>query len=123
MIVATHVFAGTAELTRPGHRDVLEAGEEWVAPATVQPTPRASLDAFRIGWEALRDKRYADAIEALDRASDPVVAEDAVFWAAIACERAGDLPAATARLQAFIAHFPDSPRLDAAHAALERVSH
>ncbi len=83
----------------------------------------ASLAAFRTGWEALRADRYADAIAAFDTATDPVVAEDAAFWAAIAAERAHDDAAAARRLRGFLARFPNSPRADAARAALARIGH
>ena len=66
--------------------------------------------AFRIGWEALRAQRHDDAIAAFDRATDPAVAEDAAFWAAIAAQRAGYIDDARKRLDAFLTRFPDSPR-------------
>ncbi len=123
VIVTTHVFAGSAELTRGSHRQVLSTGEIWTPPSQpAEPTsPTASLDAFRTGWKALHAERYADAIAAFDRATDPVVLEDATFWAAIACERAGKPDEAARRLRSFIERFPASPRLDTARAALARV--
>ena len=134
VIVTTHVFAGTASVTTKGKSHVIDAGDVWMREAeraVAEPEaktpkldtskPAQSLDAFRIGWEALRDRRHADAIEAFDRATDPVVAEDAAFWAAIAAERAGDLGAAASRLRTFLEKYPGSPRADAAKAALERV--
>ena len=54
--------------------------------------------------------------------TDPVVAEDAAFWAAIATERAGDSDGAATRLRTFLDRFPASPRAEAARAALERVT-
>ena len=74
--------------------------------------------AFREGWEALRAGRYAEAIAAFDRATDPAVAEDAAFWAAIAAQRAGNIAGARKRLADFLARFPDSPRADRAREVL-----
>ena len=82
----------------------------------VEQTP---VMAFRAGWEALREARYADAIAAFDRATDPAVAEDAAFWAAIAAQRAGQADDARKRLDLFLATFPDSPRADSARRARE----
>ena len=82
----------------------------------VEQTPVA---AFRAGWEALRAARYADAIAAFDRATDPAVAEDASFWAAIAAQRAGQADDARKRLDLFLATFPDSPRAEDARRARE----
>ena len=133
VIVSAQVFAGSVEITRGATHVFVDAGNVWTRPAKAATTtpPReappqatgadASLAAFRSGWEALRLARFADAIAAFDRASDPVVAEDAAFWAAIASERAGDRAEAARRLDAFIARFPASPRIEAARGALERV--
>ena len=55
-----------------------------VPPRPEPVTPTGAAAAFRNGWEALRAERYRDAIAAFDRASDPVVAEDAAYWAAAA---------------------------------------
>lgn len=123
VIVTAHVFAGSAEITRGTQRHLIATGEIWTPPPPPpEPTsPTASLDAFRRGWKALHAERYADAIAAFDRATDPVVLEDATFWAAIACERAGNPGDAAKRLRAFIERFPASPRLDAARTALARV--
>jgi TolA-binding protein len=82
----------------------------------VEPSP--ALAAFRAGWEALRAGRNADAIAAFDRATDPAVAEDARYWAAIATARAGDQDGAKRRLRAFLVAFPASPHADEARAAL-----
>lgn len=124
VIVAVHVFAGTAEVTRDGRRQIIVAGELWTPPAAPAETTSAagSLEAFSAGWKALHAARYADAIAAFDRANDPVVAEDAIFWAAIASERAGNSDDAARRLRAFVERFPASPRLDAARAAIARVT-
>ncbi len=114
VIVATHVFSGSVEIAAPNRRTKLAAGETWTPPAS----PATSLEAFRAGWQALRAERYADAIAAFDVATDPVVAEDAAFWAAIAASRAGRDGEARHRFEAFLARFPDSTRADDARAAL-----
>jgi hypothetical protein len=113
VIVAARVFAGSVEITTGDRRIVISAGEEW----TADPKTEA-LAAFRDGWQALRDGRNADAIAAFDRATDPVVAEDAAYWAAIAAERAGQTDEAHRRFAAFVAAFPQSPRVAAARAKL-----
>jgi hypothetical protein len=129
VIVTTSVFAGTAQVTTSGgHIQVIDAGDVWMRDPDAtepQPVPAAatdSLSAFREGWEALRAHQHPQAVAAFDRATDPVVAEDAAFWAAIATERAGDLDGAATRLRSFLDRFPTSPRVEAARSALERVT-
>lgn len=117
-IASVMVFAGSAEVTAGGRRTVIEAGTVWVPDAI---GPAAALGEFRAGWEALREGRARDAIAAFDRATDPVVAEDAAYWAAVAAERAGARDAAR-RFTAFVARFPDSPRVEAARRAIARVT-
>ena len=125
VLVTTHVFAGTAHVTANGRSQVIDAGDVWMReeePKPVESAASDSLASFRTGWEALRAHRNAQAIAAFDRATDPVVAEDAAFWAAIATERAGDLDGAATRLRAFLERFPESPRAEAARTALGRVT-
>jgi hypothetical protein len=126
VIVTTQVFAGTAHVTTSGGRQqVIDAGDVWMREADASPASVSvtdSLAAFRTGWEELRAHHHPQAIAAFDRATDPVVAEDAAFWAAIATERAGDSDGAATRLRAFLDRFPSSPRAEAARAALERVT-
>jgi hypothetical protein len=81
-----------------------------------------SARAFQDGWAALHAGRDTDAIAAFDRATDPSVAEDATYWAAVAAERAGDVTNATRRMRDFLARFPGSPRVGAARAALDRLA-
>jgi hypothetical protein len=124
VIVTTHVFAGTASVTTNGRVQVIDAGDVWMRPPEPKPISQAtdSLASFRRGWEALRVQRHDEAIAAFDRATDPVVAEDATFWAAIATERAGDPDGAATRLRDFLVRFPQSPRAETARAALLRVT-
>lgn len=128
VIVTAHVFAGTAQVTSKGRSVVVASGDVWMrepGPAAkheLAATPSDSLWAFRQGWEDLRAHHYPQAIAAFDRATDPVVAEDGAFWAAIASERAGDNDGAATRLRAFLERFPQSPRTEAAQAALARVT-
>jgi tetratricopeptide (TPR) repeat protein len=103
---ARQVFGAGADK----HREVIERD------SLVEDSP---LAAFRAGWEALRAQRYADAIAAFDRATDPAVAEDAAFWAAIAAQRAGQPDDARKRLDLFLATFPESPRAESARRARE----
>jgi TolA-binding protein len=117
VIVTAQVFAGTAEITEAGRTRIVEAGEVWTPSAAA-----SSLQEFRAGYELLRAGKFDEAVAAFDRATDPVVVEDAQFWAAIASERAGNKGESVRRLNAFMQAFPASPRLDDARAALERVT-
>jgi hypothetical protein len=81
-----------------------------------------SARAFQDGWAALHAGRDADAIAAFDRATDPSVAEDATYWAAVAAERAGNVSDAARRMREFLARYPGSPRVGAARAALDRLA-
>lgn len=89
------------------------------SPRAAVREPAPALRAFRTGWEALRAGRHAEAIAAFDRATDPIVVEDAAYWAAIAAARAGDHREAQRRLRSFLAAFPASPHADEARAALD----
>jgi hypothetical protein len=149
-IAMVHVFAGSAEVTASGHRVIVAAGDVWVpdppvkrvapppvdsieAPAptgeAIDPTPvvptssvERSLAEFRTGWTALRGGFNADAVAAFDRATDPVVAEDALYWAAVASERAGDREGALRRYRAFVDRFASSPRVETARASIKRLA-
>jgi TolA-binding protein len=110
------VFAGSVQLTVRGQRVVIEAGETWEPP----PPLTTGAAAFREAWTALREERYDDAIAAFDRATDSVVAEDALYWSAIACQRAGKHGEAVTRFRQLVAQYPDSPRVVEAKAAIAR---
>jgi hypothetical protein len=116
LIVSAHSFAGSVERTSPESTAVITAGEVWTPPPA-----EASLAAFRVGWQALHDSRNAEALAAFERANDPVIAEESAFWAAIASQRAGDQDGASQRFKAFLDAYPQSPRADAARAALAKL--
>jgi ferric-dicitrate binding protein FerR (iron transport regulator) len=113
------VFAGSVEIRAHGTRQVIEAGMVWTPD---DPGPADSLREFRDGWTALRAGETATAIAAFDRAIDPIVAEDAVFWAAVAADRAGAFKAAARRFADFLARFPSSPHAEAARHAIDRLN-
>ncbi|HEY4182064.1 MAG TPA: tetratricopeptide repeat protein [Kofleriaceae bacterium] len=123
-IVQIVVFAGSVEVERDGHVQVIESGELWrpapkqAAPVNAAAVRSPAVDAFHRGWTALQAKSYADAIAAFDEATDPAVAEDASFWAATAAARAGDSEEARRRLRIFVATYPESPHADSARAEL-----
>jgi len=120
VIASVHVFAGSAQIVRAGSSATVLVGETWEPQPTQLPPapPRAPVvsgaEWFRRGWLALREHREADAIAAFDRATEPSIAEDAAFWAAIAAERAGDSKAALTRFERFLAEHPRSDRASAA---------
>ena len=115
-IVSAHTFAGSVERVSPESKAVISAGEVWTP-----PPPAASLAAFRAGWSALHEGRNADALAAFERASDPVIAEEAAFWAAVAAQRANDREGAAQRFRAFLVAYPQSSRADAARAAIQQL--
>lgn len=114
-IASVVVFAGSVELSSGASSTVVIAGTTWEAPRT---DPSWSLAAFRSGWSALRRNELAAAVTAFDKATDPVVREEAAFWAAVAVHRSGDHAAARRRFRDFLVQFPDSSRSDAAREAL-----
>ena len=118
VIAQVAVFAGSAEITVAGKTVVIEAGMTWDRNASRED----SLAAFRTGWEALRAGNNADAVAAFDRATDDVVAEDALYWAAIASERLHDDPSAVRRYRDLLDRFPKSPRASSAEAAIARLA-
>lgn len=113
------VFAGSVEVTRNGKLVVVEAGMTWMPDTVGRAT---AMRAFQTGWAALRDGNLATALTAFDSARDPVIAEDASYWAAVTAERAGNRPDAARRFAGFLTAFPDSPHSDAARSALARLT-
>lgn len=121
-VTKVHVIVGSAEIELRGRRTTVFAGDVWVRPATSPRTLAAmAMTAFERGWIAFRAARYGEAIAAFDQAQDPVIAEDAAYWAAIASARAGDRVSAARRLRAFTARFPTAMRADDARRALARL--
>ncbi len=118
VIAQVTVIAGSVEVTVAGKRVVIEQGMTWDRNAARED----SLAAFRTGWEALRAGDNAAAIAAFDQATDEVVAEDALYWGAIASERVHDEAGAVTRYRALVEKFPKSPRVPAAQAAIVRLS-
>ncbi len=116
VIVSAHAFAGSMERTGPESTTIISAGEIWTPPAA-----DLALRAFRTGWKALHEGHDAEALAAFSRASDPVIAEEASFWAAVASQRLGDREAAVARFKAFLDAYPQSTRAEAARAALDKL--
>jgi TolA-binding protein len=111
-IASVVVFAGSVALSSGVQSTVVMAGNVWVASKT---SDRAgSMAAFQAGWAALRRGNFAIAIAEFDRARDPVIREEAAFWAAIAARRAGHRDAAHRRFVEFLENFPFSSRADAA---------
>jgi len=121
-VTKVHVIVGSAEIELRGRRTTVFAGDVWVRPATSPRTLAAmAMTAFERGWIAFRAARYREAIAAFDEAQDPVIAEDAAYWAAIASARAGDRVSAARRLREFTARFPTAMRADDARRALARL--
>jgi hypothetical protein len=118
VIAQVTVIAGSVEVTVGTKRVVIEQGMTWERNASRED----SLAAFRTGWEALRAGDNAAAIAAFDQATDEVVAEDALYWSAIASERLHDDTGAVKRYRALIEKFPKSPRVAAAEAAIARLA-
>ena len=116
-IVRVHVVVGAASIISPDRRIVVERGSVWTAEETAS---ERSLHAFRDAWIALRAGNNREAIALFDTATDPTVAEEAAYWAAIATKRMGDDAAARVRMTDFLARFPQSPYATQARALLER---
>ncbi|HEY1817003.1 MAG TPA: hypothetical protein VGG74_31860 [Kofleriaceae bacterium] len=104
--------------TAPASRKASGAAEPG-AVASEPPGLPAALTSFRDAWVALRAGDNRAAVALFDRSTDPAVAEEATYWAAIAAERAGDDADAKRRFSNFIARFPSSPYVEQARRALE----
>jgi len=105
-IVSVQVVVGAAHVTSAGRQVTVQRDAMWIAGPSAK---QQSLAAFRDGWMALRAGRHREAMELFDRVTDPIVLEEATFWAAIAAQRSGDGALARARLDAFLRRFPSSP--------------
>lgn len=114
-IVSVEVVVGSARIVGPDQRVTLEHDTLWTAEP---PAISLALASFRNAWLALRAGRDHEAIVLFDRATDPTVAEEASYWAAVAARRAGDEADARERFTEFLARFPASPYADQARAAL-----
>src|SRR5262249_11519310 len=114
-VVSVRALAGSVDRVRGDSRVAISG--RWSPPAGRD----TSLAAFRAGWRSLRDGRNGDAKLAFDPATDPVVAEEASFWAAVAADRNGDPETAIRRFERFLDDYPDSTRAEAARAALAHL--
>jgi hypothetical protein len=110
VITKIQVIVGSAQLVTPAKRVQIERGEIWSAEPALDTR---SIRAFRDGWVALRTGRNLEAIALFDTATDPMVADDAAYWAAIAARRAGS-PDAMHRLTEFVSRYPHSPHAEQA---------
>ena len=107
-LVSVRVEIGAARIDTTQQHVTVERDTVW------GPGPSAktqALAAFRAAWVALRAGRNHEAMELFDRAVDPIVAEEASYWAAIAARRAGD-PSADQRIARFLSAFPQSAYAD-----------
>jgi len=118
VVSSVAVFAGSAQVTIDGHSVIVEAGTVWERDVARDD----ALAAFKAGWAALRAGDNTAAIAAFDRAVDPIVAEDAVYWSAIASERSGNSAGAVTRYRELLAKFPSTTRAAEARAAIERLA-
>lgn len=105
-IVSVQVVVGAAQVTVDGRQLTVQRDAIWIAGPSAK---QQSLAAFRDGWMALREGKHHDAMTLFDRVTDPIVIEEATYWAAIAAQRSGDAELARTRLAAFLRRFPSSP--------------
>ena len=104
-IVSVQVVLGAARVTSPEQHVTLQRDSLWFPGP---PAKERSLAAFQDAWIALRAGHNREAIALFDRATDPVVAEEATYWAAIAARRSGDRTLAAERIADFLRRFPRS---------------
>lgn len=105
-IVSVQVVVGSAQITVDGKQLTIQRDAMWLAGPSAK---QQSLAAFRDGWMALRAGHHREAMEMFDRVTDPIVIEEATYWAAIAAQRSGDAELARVRLDGFLRRFPSSP--------------
>jgi hypothetical protein len=104
-IVSVQVVVGAARVIAPDQHVVLERDSVWL-PSGAHGDQ--SLTAFRDAWIELRAGHDREAMELFDRVTDPVVLEEAMYWAAVAAQRTGDPTLGEARMRAFHRRFPGS---------------
>jgi hypothetical protein len=138
-LTAVSVSSGRVEVRSPGGGHVLlDPGDEWVRgtdepetarPATLSPSApsssrrsRPSPPSFDQAWSLLRqgDARQAAALfgAVVRSAGDRDIAEDALYWWAVATAKAGDRAEAQALFERFLRRFPAASRSGEAAAAL-----
>lgn len=105
-IESVQVVVGAARVIAPDQQVVLERDSIWMPSGETHGDQ--SLSAFRDGWIELRAGHNREAMELFDRVTDPVVLEEAMYWAAIAAERTGDAALGAARMREFQRRFPSS---------------
>jgi hypothetical protein len=114
-IVSVEVVVGAAHVIGPNQQVTLARGAVW----TEHSAPSiGGLSSFRDAWIALRAGDNRTAISLFDRATDPAVAEEAHYWAAVAANRAGDNAESRRRFAEFVERFPASPYVEQARQAL-----
>jgi TolA-binding protein len=142
-LTAVSVFSGRVEVRAPGgNHVVLEPGDEWVREAadvagphakTVAVRHHAAVDSspppakavrasFDQGWSLLREgdaKGAAQLFAELERTvGQGDMAEDALYWRAVATAKAGDRAEAALLFERFLGRFPISSRAGKAAVAL-----
>lgn len=104
-IISVQVVVGAARITSADQQVTLHRDSMWM------PGPSAkqqSMTTFKDAWIALRAGRNREAIELFDRVTDPVAIEEAMYWAAVAAKRAGDVESARERFARFVQRFAAS---------------
>jgi hypothetical protein len=120
-IVSIQPVFGAAAVVSHGRKVLVES-----TPLRLQDEPPAarpelrSLSTFRQAWLSLRDGHNHEAIALFDASTDTAVAEEALYWSAIASKRAGDDAGASERLQRLAQRFPDSPYASQVRALLAK---
>jgi TolA-binding protein len=104
-VISVQVVVGSARIDSADQRVTLQRDSLWM------PTPtgaQRSMAIYREAWLALRAGRNREAMELIDRVTESVALEDAMYWGAIAAKRSGDLTLARERIEQFLARFPQS---------------
>lgn len=104
-IISVQVVVGAARITSADQHVTLQRDSLWIpGPSAMQQ----SMSTFTAAWIALRAGRNHEAMELFDRVTDAVATEEAMYWAAVAAKRAGDLDDASQRFARFLQKFPGS---------------